>query len=70
MGLEWSRDGRWLAFSAGGFFERRTREPAQIMIMRPDGIGRPSSHERAGQRWIPQLVSGWHRDRVSLLDEQ
>ena len=36
MGLEWSRDGHWLAFGAGGFFGRRTIEPAQIMIMRPD----------------------------------
>jgi TolB protein len=37
MGLEWSRDGRWLAFGAGGFFGRRTSQPAQIMIVRPDG---------------------------------
>ena len=37
MGLEWSRDGDWLAFGAGGFFEQRTREPAQITIVRPDG---------------------------------
>ena len=37
MGLEWSRDGRWLAFGAGGFFGRRTTDPAQIMVMHPDG---------------------------------
>ena len=37
MGLEWSRDGRWLAFGAGGFFSQRTTKPSQIMIMRPDG---------------------------------
>ena len=37
MGLEWSRDGRWLAFGAGSFFGRRTSQPAEIMIMRPDG---------------------------------
>ena len=37
MGLDWSRDGRWLAFGAGGFFGRRITDPAQIMIMRPDG---------------------------------
>ena len=37
MGLEWSRDGRWLAFGAGSFFEQRTSEPAQITIVRSDG---------------------------------
>lgn len=37
MGLEWSRDGRWLAFGAGGFFGQRTSQPAKIMIMRADG---------------------------------
>ncbi|MEE2791956.1 MAG: hypothetical protein VX453_10005 [Acidobacteriota bacterium] len=37
MGLEWSRDGRWLSFGAGGFFLSRTSEPAKIMIMQADG---------------------------------
>ena len=37
MGLEWSRDGRWLVFGAGSFFGQRTTKPSQIMIMRPDG---------------------------------
>ena len=37
MGLEWSRDGEWLTFGAGGFFLQRRSAPAQIMIMRPDG---------------------------------
>jgi len=36
MGLEWSRDGRWLVFGAGHFFGRRTTDPAQIMIVRAD----------------------------------
>ena len=37
MGLEWSRDGHWLVFGAGGFFSQRTTKPSQIMIIRPDG---------------------------------
>ena len=37
MGLEWSRDGRWLTFGAGGFFLDRSRQPADIMIMKADG---------------------------------
>ena len=37
MGLEWSRDGRWLTFGAGSFFVSRTSQPAQIMIMKADG---------------------------------
>ena len=37
MGLEWSRDGRWLTFGAGGFFLNRSSEPAEIMVMKADG---------------------------------
>jgi Tol biopolymer transport system component len=37
MGLEWSPDGQRLAFGAGGFFGRRTSQPAQIMTIGPDG---------------------------------
>ena len=37
MGLEWSRDGRWLTFGAGGFFLGRSSQPAEIMIMKADG---------------------------------
>ena len=37
MGLEWSRDGRWLTFGAGAFFLGRSRQPAEIMIMKADG---------------------------------
>ena len=37
MGLEWSRDGHWLTFGAGGFFLDRSRQPAEIMIMKADG---------------------------------
>ena len=37
MGLEWSRDGRWLTFGAGGFFLNRSHQPAAIMIMKADG---------------------------------
>ena len=37
MGLEWSRDGRWLTFGAGAFFLGRSRGPAEIMIMKADG---------------------------------
>ena len=37
MGLEWSREGRWLTFGAGGFFLNRSSEPAEIMVMKADG---------------------------------
>ena len=37
MGLEWSRDGHWLVFGAGGFFSQRTTKPSQIMLIKPDG---------------------------------
>ena len=37
MGLEWSRDGRWLTFGAGGFFLSRSSQPAEVMIMKADG---------------------------------
>ena len=37
MGLEWSPDGRWLTFGAGGFFLNRSRQPAAIMILKADG---------------------------------
>ena len=37
MGLEWSPDGRWLTFGAGGFFLSRSSQPAEIMIMKADG---------------------------------
>jgi Tol biopolymer transport system component len=45
MGLEWSRDGQWLAFGAGAFFTARTSAPAQIVIMRADGTeAHPVTH--------------------------
>jgi len=37
MGLEWSRDGRWLTFGAGSFLGARDKGPARIVIIRPDG---------------------------------
>ena len=37
MGLEWSRDGRWIAFGAGSFFLERAANPARIMVIKPDG---------------------------------
>jgi Tol biopolymer transport system component len=37
MGLQWSSDGQRIAFGAGGFFDLRTKEPARIMTIRPDG---------------------------------
>jgi Tol biopolymer transport system component len=57
MGLDWSNDGRWLAFGAGAFFLERDSEPAQIVIMRPDGSGRrvlTSGPDNAGfPSWSP-----------------
>jgi Tol biopolymer transport system component len=38
MGLQWSRDGRWIAFAAGAFFTaNRPTRPAKIMVMSADG---------------------------------
>ncbi len=37
MGLEWSRDGHWIAFGAGSFFLERAANPARIMVIKPDG---------------------------------
>ena len=63
MGLEWSRDGRWLAFGAGGFFGRRTTEPAQIMIMRPDGSDAHAVTKGPGNAGFPS----WSPDRTQIV---
>ncbi|MDA1186111.1 MAG: hypothetical protein O2930_15920 [Acidobacteria bacterium] len=53
MGLEWSRDGNWLTFGAGFFFEQRTSKPAQIMIVRPDGTGARAVTRGPGNAGFP-----------------
>jgi len=63
MGLEWSRDGRWLAFGAGSFFGRRTSQPAQIMIMRPDGADAHAVTMGPGNAGFPS----WSPDGTEIV---
>lgn len=63
MGLEWSRDGRWLAFGAGGFFGRRTSQPAQIMIMKPDGSDAHAVTMGSGNAGFPS----WSPDGTEIV---
>ena len=63
MGLEWSRDGRWLAFGAGAFFGRRTSDPARIMIMRPDGSDAHAVTKEPGNAGFPS----WSPDGTQLV---
>jgi Tol biopolymer transport system component len=63
MGLEWSRDGRWLVFGAGSFFERRTIEPSQIMIMRPDGSDAHAVTKGPGNAGFPS----WSPDGTQIV---
>ena len=63
MGLEWSRDGRWLTFGAGSFFGRRTTEPAQIMIMRPDGSDAHAVTKGPGNAGFPS----WSPDGTQIV---
>lgn len=36
----WSPDGNWIVFGYGGFFAARENNPAQLMMVHPDGSGR------------------------------
>ena len=63
MGLAWSRDGRRLAFGAGSFFERRTTEPAQIMIMKPDGSDAHAVTKGPGNAGFPS----WSPDGTQIV---
>ena len=63
MGLEWSRDGGWLVFGAGTFFGRRTTEPAQIMIMRPDGSDAHAVTKGSGNAGFPS----WSPDGTQIV---
>ena len=63
MGLEWSRDGRWLVFGAGSFFERRTIEPSQIMVMRPDGSDAHAVTKGPGNAGFPS----WSPDGTQIV---
>ncbi len=63
MGLEWSRDGRWLVFGAGSFFERRTTEPSQIMIVRPEGSDAHAVTKGEGNAGFPS----WSPDGTRIV---
>jgi len=63
MGLEWSHDGSWLTFGAGSFFERRTIEPAQIMIVRPDGSDAHAVTTGPGNAGFPS----WSPDGTQIV---
>ena len=63
MGLEWSHDGRWLAFGAGSFFGRRTSQPAQIMMVRPDGSDAHAVTKGPGNAGFPS----WSPDGTEIV---
>lgn len=55
MGLEWSADGRWITFGAGGFFFERVDHPAQIMIVRPGGSDARAVTTGPGNAGFPSM---------------
>ena len=70
MGLEWSRDGRWLTFGAGAFFLGRSRGPARDHDHEGGRIRGACGHLGAGQCRVPELVARGDGDRVPLLDRE
>jgi Tol biopolymer transport system component len=63
MGLEWSRDGRWLAFGSGAFFTARASEPARIMIMQSDGSAAHAVTRGGGNAGFPS----WSPDGKEIV---
>ncbi len=63
MGLEWSHDGLWLVFGAGGFFSQRTTKPSQIMIMRPNGSDAHAVTKVSGNAGFPS----WSPDGTQIV---
>lgn len=55
MGLQWSYDGRWIAFGAGTFFLDRVKRPAQIMMIRPDGSDARAITSGPGNAGFPSV---------------
>ncbi len=37
MAPQWSSDGEWIVFGAGGYFGARRTRPGRVMVVRPDG---------------------------------
>ena len=37
MAPQWSPDGEWIVFGAGGYFGARRTRPGRVMVVRPDG---------------------------------
>ena len=37
MAPQWSHDGEWIVFGAGGYFGARRTRPGRVMVVRPDG---------------------------------
>jgi Tol biopolymer transport system component len=63
MGLEWSRDGRWIAFGLGSFFLQRSSRPAQIMVIKPDGSGVRAVTSGPGNAGFPS----WSPDGAEIV---
>jgi Tol biopolymer transport system component len=63
MGLEWSRDGRWIAFGAGTFFLERVSNPARIMIIKPDGSSARAVTTGPGNAGFPS----WSPDGTEIV---
>jgi Tol biopolymer transport system component len=63
MGLDWSRDGQWIAFGAGTFFGGRARNPARIMIIKPDGSGQKTLTTGLGNAGFPS----WSPDGKQIV---
>ena len=63
MGLDWSRDGRWIAFGAGTFFLERAKQPARIMVIRPDGSDARAVTSGPGNAGFPS----WSPDGTQIV---
>ena len=63
MGLQWSPDGQRIAFGAGGFFDLRTKVPARIMSIKPDGSDQRAVTSGAGNAGFPS----WSPDGSQIV---
>ena len=63
MGLQWSQDGQRIAFGAGGFFDLRTKVPARIMTIKPDGTEARAVTSGVGNAGFPS----WSPDGSQIV---